>query len=77
MKSNIFRVGAAALALVVCLTIAPIVTARPASAANATVTESWDRFDLGARIAKIIKKLKSLPGVRSFEDQPGPPLPKP
>lgn len=64
MKSNIYRAGAAALALVVCLSVAPTATAQPG-----------DRFDVREKIAKILKKLKSLPGIRGMEDVPGPPKP--
>ena len=65
MKSKFQRAGTAALALVVCLSLAPI----------ATAARPGDGFDLRERIAKIIKKIKTLPGIRVFEDTPGPPKP--
>jgi hypothetical protein len=65
MKSNMYRAGAAALALVVCLSLAPI----------ATAARPGDRFDVREKIAKILKKLKSLPGIWVMEDVPGPPKP--
>jgi hypothetical protein len=68
MKSSTRFGGAAALAFVVCLSLAPVASAglRPG-----------DRLDVRAKIAKILKKLKGLPSIWTFEDQPGPPHPKP
>ena len=65
MKSNLHRAGAAALALVVCLSVAPV----------ASAAQLGEPFDVRAKIAKIIKKLKSLPAIWVLSDEPGPPKP--
>ena len=67
MKSNLYRTGAAALTLVVCLSVAPV----------ATAARPGDGFDFRDRIAKIIKKLRNLPRIFILEDYPGPPKPSP
>ena len=64
MKSSTYRAGVAALAIIVCLSLAPVASAAPG-----------DRFDVREKIAKIIKKLKSLPGIKTMEDDPLPPKP--
>lgn len=68
MKIKNRRWGAAALALVVCLSVAPLTTAKP--------TEDRNRFEPRERIVRIVKRIKDfLNRIGSQEDLPQPPIP--
>lgn len=68
MKLKYRRWGAAALALAVCLSVAPITTAKPA--------ENRSRFEPRDPIVRIVKRIKDfLTRIGSQEDLPIPPIP--
>lgn len=68
MKVNTRRVGVAALALVVCLSISPVAAA---------VQPNDTLFSIRDTITRILKKLKTLGGVALNNDFPQPPRPTP
>ncbi len=66
MNVNTRRVGVAALALVVCLSISPVAAA---------VQPNQGFVGIREKVIRIIKKLKTFGGLTSFEDTIGPPRP--
>jgi hypothetical protein len=69
MKIRVRRVSAAALALVVCLSLSPVASA-------AVERDRLDELDLRAKIVRILKKAqKLLGGIASQEDSITPPRP--
>jgi hypothetical protein len=66
MNVNTRRVGVAALALVVCLTISPVAVAVQPNDAFVGIRE---------KITRILKKLKTFGGVSVLQDFPQPPKP--
>ncbi|MEA2464964.1 MAG: hypothetical protein QOJ98_2711 [Acidobacteriota bacterium] len=68
MNVNTRRVGVAALALVICLSISPVAAAVQPNDAFVGIRE---------RITRILKKLKNFGGIATFEDTIGPPRPTP
>lgn len=66
MKVNTRRVGVAALALVVCLSISPVAAA---------VQPNDSLVNLREKVSRIFKKLKTLGGVIAFSDGLQPPKP--
>lgn len=70
MKLKSRRWGAAALALIVCLAVAPTSSAKP--------SEGRFRLEPPERIVRIVKRIKDfLNRISSQEDFPQPPIPKP
>lgn len=70
MKLKNRRWGATVLALIVCLSVAPISSAKP--------SESRYRLEPPERIVRIVKRIKDfLNRISSQEDLPQPPTPKP
>jgi hypothetical protein len=65
MKSKSYRLSAAALALVICVSIAP------ASYAGKQTKD----FEVREKVVKFLKKLQSFFGVTSLDDFPQPPKP--
>jgi hypothetical protein len=68
MKVNTRRVGVAALALVVSLSISPIAAAVQPGDAVVGIRE---------KIVRVLKKLNPFGSITIFEDNPGPPKPTP
>jgi hypothetical protein len=65
MKSKSYRLSAAALALVICVSIAP---------AGYAAKQSKD-FDVREKVVRFLKKLQVFIGVSSLDDLPQPPRP--
>ena len=68
MKMDHRRWGAAALALVVCLSASPVATASGFRDGD---------LDFGQRIVRVIKKIRKILPITAQDDLPSPPLPKP
>jgi hypothetical protein len=68
MKMNTRRVGVAALALVVCLSISPVAAA---------VQPNDALFGIREKIIRIFRKLKTFGPTVVFSDVPQPPRPTP
>jgi hypothetical protein len=67
MKVNTRRVGVAALALILCLSVSPAATAAQPDGFM-TIRET---------ITRLLKKLRTFGGIALNSDQPGPPRPTP
>ena len=68
MKVNTRRVGVAALALVVCLSISPVAAA---------VQPNDVLFSIREKVTRILKKLKTFGPAAVLSDSPVPPRPTP
>jgi len=70
MNRNHRRLGAAMLALVICVTVTPIAVARP--------KQNRPKFDPVEPVTRVIAKIKNILGrIGPLDDFPTPPTPKP
>jgi hypothetical protein len=68
MKSRYRHLGAAAVVLVISLSVAPMV--------SAAGYRDGDSEDVGAKIARVVKKIKKIfVSIGTLEDYPYPPKP--
>lgn len=71
MKLKYRRVSAAALTLIFCLSVAPVVAAK----ANRDRDRDRFRIEPPQQIVRIVKRIKNILKISSQEDLPQPPRP--